>query len=84
MEGNRKIKEVLGPSGFKSRANIQRDELGDIDIPDPVYESTRTREHGETVPSAHFRVFIGGRHCHATGSLYSPRSRDQTSERLTE
>ena len=54
---NREKKEVLGPSGSVSRASTRRDEPGIIDVPDPVYDSTRTREQAETGPSAHYHLF---------------------------
>ena len=49
---------MLGLRGSASRASTWRDEPGDIDIPDPMYEGTRTREHGETVPSAGYHLFL--------------------------
>ena len=33
-----------------SRASTQRDKPGGIDIPNPMYEGTRTCEHGKMVP----------------------------------
>ena len=58
MENDRKIKEVFGPRGSVSRTSTQRDELRDIDIPDPVYKGTRTRKHSETSPSAPYHLFL--------------------------
>ena len=44
--------------GSTSRANTRRDEPRNTDIPDPVYEGTRTRKHSETGPSARYHLFI--------------------------
>ena len=41
-----------------SKASTRRDERGDIDIPDPAYEGTRTHMHGETYQSAHYHLFL--------------------------
>ena len=49
---------MLGPGGSASRASTQRDELGDIDILDPMYEGTRMCEHGETGPLARYHLFL--------------------------
>ena len=48
---------MLGPRGSASRASTWRDELRNIDIPDPVYEGTRMCEHGETGLSALHHLF---------------------------
>ena len=49
---------MLGPRGSASRASTWRDELRDIDIPDPMYEGMRTREHGETSTSASYHLYL--------------------------
>ena len=49
---------MLGSRGLASWASTGRDKPRDIDIPDLVYEGTRTCEHDEIGPSARYHLFL--------------------------